>query len=96
MRTNGTAQPYRMLVATEGLAVDDRISLTLTRDQALVLFEWLARTGVAEKPVGFEDPSEQQVLWELKASLESVLTELFRDDYKALLAAARVRVIGDE
>lgn len=41
---------------------DDEISIRLSRDQALVLFEWLARTSAADLPAAFEDQAEQRAL----------------------------------
>lgn len=70
----------------------DEIAIRLTRDQALVLFEWLARTGAADQPVEFEDQAEQRVLWDLESALESVLTEPLREDYRALVKTARARL----
>lgn len=67
------------------------VTLTLTRDQAVVLFEWLARCN-EEEGFGIEDPAEQRVLWDLEASLESTLVEPFKPEYEQLLAAARARV----
>jgi hypothetical protein len=47
--------------------VDDDILITLSQDQALVLFDWLARTGTRDQPAEFEDQAEQRVLWDLEA-----------------------------
>lgn len=67
------------------------MKLDLTDDQALVLFEWLARLDAAEAfPV--EDPAEEQVLWCLHGQLEKVLSEPFRADYRELVEQARARV----
>lgn len=70
----------------------DEVSLGLSRDQALVFFEWLARTGAGEQPAAFEDQAEQRVLWDLEAALEKNLTEPFKSDYRERLEAARTRV----
>lgn len=70
----------------------DDVSIALSRDQALVLFEWLARTGAGEQPAAFEDQAEQRVLWDLEAGLEKHLTEPFRSHYGKLLEAAHGRV----
>lgn len=70
----------------------DDISIDLSRDQALVLFEWLARTSAADQPVTYEDQAEQRALWDLEASLESVLTEPLREDYRQCVDAARARL----
>lgn len=67
------------------------VTLTLTRDEAIVFFEWLARFN-KEEGRRCEDQAEQRVLWNLEASLESTLVEPFRPDYDQILAAARSRV----
>jgi hypothetical protein len=74
------------------LVVDDEVSLALSRDQALVLLEWLARTATSGQPVSFEDQAEQRVLWDLESMLETALTEPLREDYRALVARARARI----
>lgn len=67
------------------------MKLELTDDQALVLFEWLARLDEREAfPV--EDPAEAQVLWCLHGQLEKALSEPFRADYRELVEQARARV----
>ena len=72
--------------------MNEEISIDLSRDQALVLFEWLARTGAADQPAAFEDQAEQRALWDLEASLESVLTEPLREDYRQLVEGVRARL----
>jgi hypothetical protein len=78
------------------LAVVNEISLALSRDQALVLFGWLTRTGKAGSPAGFEDQAEQRVLWDLESALETVLAEPLSVDYREMLGAARSRVRDSE
>lgn len=39
----------------------DEISIGLSRDQALVLFEWLARTGSGVQPAVFEDQAYEPI-----------------------------------
>jgi hypothetical protein len=41
--------------------VSEEISVGLSRDEALVLFEWLARTGADEQPTVFEDGSAVRI-----------------------------------
>jgi hypothetical protein len=67
------------------------IALSLTADEALVLFEWITQFNKRED-VSFVDQAEQRVLWDLESMLEAALAEPFRDDYDTLLAAARARV----
>jgi len=71
------------------------VTISLTADQALVLFEWLTREdGKGALPT--EHQAEQNVLWEIEAQLEKSLVEPLRPDYEALLVAARERLLGSE
>ena len=74
---------------------EQSVTVTLTGDEALVLFDWLARTSEAGEPVPFVDQAEQRVLWDLECTLESVLVQPFADHYAALLDAARDAVRDD-
>jgi hypothetical protein len=65
------------------------VSLSLTHDEALVIFEWL---HVNEGKHEFADQAEQRVLWDLEASLERQVTALFSPDYSQLLDQARSRL----
>jgi hypothetical protein len=67
------------------------MNLKLTDDQALVLFEWLARLDEGDAfPI--EDPAEEQVLWALHAQLEKALVQPFKANYHELVKQARMRV----
>ena len=68
------------------------ITIALTRDEAVVLFDWLARTSKADEPARFVDQAEQRVLWDLEAALESNLLEPLQSDYRLLVASARDRI----
>lgn len=70
---------------------DTHVALELTRAEALVLFEWLARHGDV---VPAEDTSEREVLWRIEGALERVLVEPLRPDYEAALAEA-IRAVRD-
>jgi len=67
------------------------VTLQLSQDEALVLFEWVARFNKTRAPA-FEDQAEERVLWDLESRLESALVEPFRKDYADALASARARV----
>jgi hypothetical protein len=64
------------------------ITLSLTDDEALVLFDFLARFTL-ENLLGIEDQSEQRVLWDLHCMLERQLGPIFDPQYHDLLNAAR-------
>jgi hypothetical protein len=67
------------------------ISLELSRDEALVLFEVLHRWADTDR-LEFVDEAEQRAMWNLSALLERLMAEPFRPDYDELLAAARDRL----
>jgi len=71
------------------------VYLRLTRAEALVLFEWLARVDAAGN-IPVEDPTEQQVLWRIEGQLESKLIEPLGANYKEAVEAARKEVRGSE
>jgi len=71
------------------------VLLRLTRAEALVLFEWLARVDAAGSlPV--EDPAEQQVMWRLEGQLEKTLLEPLAANYREAVEAARREVRGSQ
>ncbi len=72
----------------------DPVLISLTRYEALVLFEWLASLG--ETTELKLDEAEQTVIWRLEGRLESVLTEVLVPDYKERLMAAKKVVLGVE
>ena len=68
-----------------------KVSIELSEDEVLVLFEWLHR--INENPqVEFEDQAEQRAAWDLEAALESANPALFSGDYMQRVLAARDRV----
>ena len=74
---------------------EEAISLSLTKQEALVLFDQLSRfsnTGAFT----FEDQSERRVLWNVCCLLEKVLVEPFMGNYGELLASARASVRDEE
>lgn len=74
------------------LVAHDHVTVGMERDHALVLFDWLARSTDAGQPMAFADGAELRALWDLEASLESVLPEVLQDDYAERIAGARDRV----
>lgn len=68
-----------------------QVQLSLSRDEAIVVFEFLSRYTDTGKLV-IEDQAEQRVLWDLCASLESELHEPMSLDYEVQLARARAAV----
>jgi hypothetical protein len=74
----------------------DSVSLTLNRDVALVLFDFLARTADEEGGEPLQDAllhkAELAALLELLSGLEEMLEEPFASDYTRMVEAARGRV----
>jgi hypothetical protein len=67
--------------------------LTLTRDEALVLFEWVEeRSDENFNRVHLDHPAEGLALLRLAGALERSLSEPFSAKYPELLAAARERL----
>jgi hypothetical protein len=71
-----------------------KINLDLSREEALVLFDWIARFNKSEN--SFHDQAEQRVLWNIEAMLESALDEPLDPEYANLLAQARAKVRDQE
>jgi hypothetical protein len=71
---------------------DGAVSVLLTADEALVLFELLHRWEDADAVSGPLVPGEQTALWALSGRLESQLVEPFDKQYLQLVAKARERL----
>jgi hypothetical protein len=67
---------------------DEKVTLEITRDEAIVLYEWLAVHNKKED-LPFEDQAEQRVLWDVEAMLEKELWEPLSNEYDKILARAR-------
>jgi hypothetical protein len=71
------------------------VTISLTADQALVLFEWMTREG-GKGRLPTEHPAEQDVLWDIEAQLEKTLVEPLQPDYEGKVAAARERLVAGQ
>ena len=67
------------------------VTIELTRDQALVLFEFLARFQETNE-LAFAHVAEFRALNRIGAQLDTALVEMFCPDYRELLDSARARV----
>jgi hypothetical protein len=68
------------------------INIELTKEEAIVLFEFLGRFNENDNLDRFEDQAEQKVLWDIECVLEKELSEPFRADYKVIVSKAREKV----
>jgi len=72
------------------------ISIPLNEDEAIVLFEWLAKFNITDNTTFFQDQAEQRVLFNLEAILEKNIPSMFSDEYKTTLLKARERLRDKE
>lgn len=71
---------------------EEPVTIELSGDEALVLFEWLSNRVTKESFDDFDDQAEQRALWDLLAELEHRMVAPFREDYDLVLGEARGRV----
>ncbi len=75
----------------------NEIRITLTKSEALVLFEMLSRYGSEriDRSLTVFDAAERQALWNLCSCLEKELAEPVSRKYDELLAAAKTDLTYD-
>ena len=66
----------------------DQVRISVTGNEALVLFELLSRFAQTEE-LRIEDQAEERVLWDLLCLLEKQLAQPLSEDYGVLLERAR-------
>lgn len=71
-----------------------QVQITLTADEALVLFEFLQRFSETGK-LEIEDQAEERVLWNLCCLLERQVFDGLPADYLTALQQARDRLRDD-
>jgi len=64
--------------------MQDEVSLVLTKNEALVLFEFLSRYSESDR-LDIVDQAEQRVLWNLTGYLEKILAEPFLSEWSDIL-----------
>ena len=72
------------------------MNIKLTKNEALVLFEFLSRFNEAEQNEIFEDKAEEKILWLINAQLEKQLVEPFMPNYRDILDKARKEIRDQE
>lgn len=70
----------------------EKINIELTKDEAIVFFEFVSRFNKNDILEKFEDQSEQRVLWDIECALGRKLSEPFRADYQDRVKKAREKV----
>ena len=71
---------------------DKKVNIELSKEEAIVFFEFLSRFNKNDTLDKFEDQSEQRVLWNLECALEKELSEPLTADYQNLLKKAREKI----
>ena len=74
----------------------EELNITLTKDEALVLFEFLTRFKNGHHDEIFEDQAEQRVLWDIECILEQQLVEPFQPNYLEIIKEARKKIRDGE
>jgi hypothetical protein len=75
----------------------EMINITMSGDEALVLFDLLMRFNRDEVPCQIHcDEAEKRVLWNLEALLEKTLPEPLAEDYELLVRRAKKRLWDQE
>jgi len=74
-------------------AAKSKISLELSEEEALVLFEWLCQLEKKQDPESSTFTAEEIVLLRIQAQLETSLVAPFQEDYKELLRVAEQVVV---
>jgi len=69
----------------------DSVLISLTTDEAVVLFEFLQRFSNTDE-LNIEDQAEQRALWNLCCIFEKHLSIPFEANYTEILRAARDRL----
>jgi hypothetical protein len=64
------------------------LSITLTKDEALVLFE-LMDDFLDEPSLAVRDQAERRAIWNLAGRLRKAVPEVFSPNYKELVEIAR-------
>jgi len=74
----------------------EELNIRLTKDEALVLFEFVSRLNETEHKELFQDQSEQKMMWLIEGQLQKILVEPFRPDYKDIIDNARNKIRDEE
>lgn len=74
----------------------NEINFKLTRNESLVLFEFLRRIDEQDDLNIFVDQAEERILWDIESKLEENLDEIFNKDYLNIIQKAREDVRDKE
>ncbi|QTV79396.1 hypothetical protein [Microbacterium sp. NIBRBAC000506063] len=69
-----------------------RLSLTISYDEMVVLFDLLFRLNSESSKFELVHEAEERILWNLEATLETHINEIFDPDFQSIIDAARARL----
>lgn len=78
----------RLHTKGSGMGAKETITITLTRDEALVVDD-LLETFTDQPAVQIAHPAQRRALWNLACLIEKELVETFNPDYKERLEIAK-------
>ena len=70
------------------------VEIKLTKDEALVLFDFLSRFSNEDK-LSIQDQAEERALWNLTCIFEKSLAEPFSTEWQSIIKGARNRLRDD-
>jgi hypothetical protein len=73
----------------------NEVTINLTNDEALVLFEFLSRFSDKDR-LSIKDQAEQRALWNLTCLFEKTLSEPFSTEWPQIIEGARSRLRDEE
>lgn len=68
------------------------VVIKFSEEEALVLLEWLHKFNEEERPALIQDQSEERILFDLEAELETVVSNIFDSNYQVALFEARQKI----
>jgi hypothetical protein len=68
------------------------IVIGFSEEEAIVLLEWLHKFNEEERPTLIQDQSEERILFDLEAVLETVVSTTFDTNYQEVLLKARQKI----
>ncbi|WP_420547626.1 hypothetical protein [Curvivirga sp.] len=68
---------------------NENVSINFSKNEAIVFYSWLAKFNDLDLEKDFESEVEQQLLWNIEASFEKVLSEPFMQNFDEILKDAR-------
>jgi len=72
------------------------ISLKLTKDEALILFEFVSRFNENDNKEIFNDQAEEKIFCVIEGQLEKILVEPFMPNYQNIIQQARSRIRAEK